>query len=181
VGYLRALIAEVSARCAVDAARIHLCGLSNGGRMAYRMALEAPELLASVAVVAGAWSGEGTTPARPVPTLIFHGTADKHIPYGGGVGSRGRAVAHLPAPEAAYRWAQLMGCGGKPQRSFQDGAHCDAMASADGRSDVAFWTIPQGGHAWPGGKAWSPTADKPVEQPSATELIWDFFERHPMN
>lgn len=179
VGFLRELVKEIARRHPVDPARVHLCGISNGGRMAYRMALEAPEL-ASIAVVSGAWSGGAAKPARSVSTLIFHGTADDYIPYGGGPGSKGRRVAHAPAPESAYRWAQLMGCSGKPLRSFDGACYCDAMGSRDGRTEVAFWTLPEGGHAWPGGKAWSPTSDQPSQELSASKLIWDFFARHPM-
>ena len=178
VGFLRTLIAQVCAEQGVDRRRVHLAGLSNGGRMAYRMALEAADLLASVAVVAGAWDGAGPEPARPLSTLIFHGTADRHIPYEGGSGEKGRRVVHRSAPETAFAWATRMGCAPKIQRSASGPHHLDLARGADG-TEVGLWTVEGQGHAWPGGRAWSPTADSPVRDLDATALILDFFARHP--
>ncbi|HJW08008.1 MAG TPA: PHB depolymerase family esterase, partial [Holophagaceae bacterium] len=178
VGFLRALVARVALEHEVDPRHIHLCGLSNGGRMAYRMALEAPELLASIAVVAGAWNGLGERRGRPVSTLILHGTQDEYIPYGGGKGSKGRLVDHLHAPEAALRWGRLMGCLGRPRRAVRGSFHSDTLT--EGATEIAFWTLTGEGHTWPGGRAWSPVADRPTTALSASSLIWDFFARHPM-
>ncbi|HJV22185.1 MAG TPA: PHB depolymerase family esterase [Holophagaceae bacterium] len=178
VGFLRALITRVSAEHDVDPARIHLCGLSNGGRMAYRMALEAPDLLASIAVVAGAWNGVGERRGRPVSTLILHGTDDTYIPYLGGVGTKGRAVPQDPAPETALRWGRIMGCGGRPKRRVQEPFFSDTLT--EGPTEVTFWTLPGEGHTWPGGRPWSPTADRPTTALSASSLILDFFDRHPL-
>ena len=177
-GFLRRLIARVREETAIDPARVHLAGLSNGGRMAYRMALEAADLFASLAVVAGSWDGSGPAPARPVSTLIFHGTADRHIPYEGGIGAKGRRVIHRSAPETAFAWAKTMGCAPKIQRSASGPHHFDLARAEDG-TEVGLWTVQGQGHAWPGGRAWAPTADAPVADLDATGLILDFFARHP--
>lgn len=177
-GFLRALIAKLAGDTAFDPRRVHLAGLSNGGRMAYRLGLEAADLFASMAVVAGAWDGVGPDPARPVPTLVFHGTADRHIPYEGGLGEKGRRVIHRSAPETAFAWAQRMGCAPKIQRSAHGAHHLDLARGADG-TEVGLWTIQGQGHAWPGGRPWSPSADAPAQDLDATALILDFFARHP--
>jgi polyhydroxybutyrate depolymerase len=176
-GFLRALLGRVREEVSFEAASIHLAGLSNGGRMAYRMALEAPDLFASIAVVAGAWDGSGPAPARPVSTLIFHGTADHHIPYGGGPGEKGRRVLHRSAPETAFAWAKAMGCAPKIQRSASGPHHLDLARGGDG-TEVGLWTVQGQGHAWPGGRPWAPTADAPVADLDATGLILAFFARH---
>lgn len=175
VGYLRALMLKLQAEGHADPCRTYLCGLSNGGRMAYRMALEAPDLLAAAAIVGGAWNGEGARPARAVPTLIFHGTEDRHIPYEGGRGALGRALDHLSVPDTVVRWAALQGCEGKPRRLLQAGFLRDT-ATGPG-AEVVLWTLPGEGHAWPGGRAWSPTADRPTDRLSASEESWAFFKR----
>lgn len=177
-GFLRAAITRVQAEHPVDPSRIHLTGLSNGGRMAYRLALEAADLFASAAVVAGAWDGHGPRPSRPISTLIFHGTADRHIPYAGGPGAKGRRVVHRSAPETAFAWAKVMGCAAKIQRSRSGPHHLDLARSAEG-TEVGLWTVEGQGHAWPGGRAWAPTADRPAPDLDATGLILDFFARHP--
>lgn len=177
-GYLRALLERVQQELPMDPSRIHLAGLSNGGRMAYRMGLEAADLFASIAVVAGAWDGSGPAPARPVSTLIFHGTEDRHIPYPGGVGAKGRRAAHRSAPETAFAWAKVMGCAPKIQRSADGPHHLDLARSAEG-IEVGLWTVRDQGHAWPGGRAWSATADPPAPDLDATAHILAFFARHP--
>lgn len=175
-GALRALILKLCDEGLADPRRIYLCGLSNGGRMAYRMALESADLLAAVGVVAGAWNLEGPRPVRLVPTLIFHGTADRHIPYEGGRGELGRALDHASVPDTVVRWAALMGCAGKPRRRVEEGFFRDAVEGPG--AEVVLWTLPGEGHAWPGGRAWSPTADPPTERLSASRCLWAFFQQH---
>jgi polyhydroxybutyrate depolymerase len=175
VGFLRALVAELAARHPVDPRRTSVCGFSNGGRMAARLALEASDTFAAVAVVAGAWSGTGPAPSRPVPLLFIHGTADRHIPYEGGRGAAGRPVENLPVREQVLRLAALMGCEGKPRRTFLGEAFKDTFRHRGADLEVALWTLPGGGHAWPGGWAWSPEADPPDPQFKATEVIGPFL------
>jgi len=49
---------------------------------------------------------------------------------------------------------------------------------------VAFWKIEGGGHAWPGGD-WASRLEGRIVGPVnrdifASELMWDFFAKHPM-
>ena len=47
-------------------------------------------------------------------------------------------------------------------------------------SEVILYTIKGGGHAWPGGvKGKWKGAPEPTREISATDLMWEFFERHP--
>lgn len=179
--YLAAVVDRVDLHGPVDPRRIFVAGFSNGARMAYRLALTAP-WVAAIAAVAGApvW---GEAPGRPVPTLAFHGTADQHIPYGGGMGPLGRRLPALPAREALARWAALMGCGGMedggvPQRDELNAHQLDLWSSE--ACEVGLWTVAGMGHAWPGGRAYALGADAPVSDLSAAHLIWAFFDAHPL-
>ncbi|WLT31769.1 PHB depolymerase family esterase [Geothrix sp. PMB-07] len=176
VGFLQAVVDRVDQHGPVDPRRIYVAGFSNGARMAYRLALSAP-WVAAMAAVAGApvW---GEAPVRPVPTLVFHGTEDQHIPFSGGLGQQGRRLPALPAREAAERWAALMGCG-PASVSDELNAHRLEMWSSDA-CQVGFWTVADMGHAWPGGRPYAPGADLPVPDLSAAHLIWAFFEAHPL-
>src|SRR5690606_4645641 len=51
IGFLAALIDDVSARYTVDPARVVLTGLAQGGELAYAAACQMPERFAAVAVV----------------------------------------------------------------------------------------------------------------------------------
>jgi len=176
VAFLAAVMDRVDRHAPVDPRRIHVAGFSNGARMAYRLALAAP-WVASVATVAGSpvW---GEAPARPVPTLAFHGTEDRHIPYTGGVGAVGRRLPSPSAPEALARWAALMGCGGEPHQEELNAHRLDLWASE--ACEVGLWTVAGMGHAWPGGRTYAPEADAPAPDLSAAHLIWAFFEAHPL-
>jgi polyhydroxybutyrate depolymerase len=49
-------------------------------------------------------------------------------------------------------------------------------------SEVSVFIIGHGGHTWPGvhtDPTWAKTAGKTAMSINATELMWDFFERHP--
>ncbi|HEY9344599.1 MAG TPA: alpha/beta fold hydrolase, partial [Inquilinus sp.] len=54
VGFLRALVSTIEQERAVDRHRIYAAGFSAGGMMAYRLACEAGDIFAGVAVVSGA-------------------------------------------------------------------------------------------------------------------------------
>lgn len=45
VGFLRAVVAQLSARLPLDPSRIYAIGMSNGGMMAYRLACEAADVI----------------------------------------------------------------------------------------------------------------------------------------
>lgn len=174
VGFLSAVVGHLVDSHQADPQQCYVAGFSNGARMAYRLALEAPWVSAA-AMVAGApvW---GAAPARPVPTLAFHGTEDRHIPYEGGVGSMGRRLPVLPAPDALARWAALMGCGrAEPEERIDP--HTLRTWSSQGCT-VGLWTVAGMGHAWPGGRRYAPDADPPSPDLSASHLIWAFFDAH---
>jgi polyhydroxybutyrate depolymerase len=86
VGFVGALIEHAIAGHGVDPERVYVIGVSRGGWMAYRVAIEIPQKLAAFSVVlAGMPSpGRGRMPATPLPALIFGCTADPLIRYRGG-------------------------------------------------------------------------------------------------
>jgi len=89
VGFARAIIAEAGKRIASDSTRVYALGYSNGGHMAMRLSLEAPELIAGAIVIAASPAVEGNIDC-PVaegrkPAMVFiAGTEDPVNPYQGG-------------------------------------------------------------------------------------------------
>jgi len=83
VALIDALIAHAIAAHGVDPRRVYLIGVSRGGWMAYRAAVEIPHRLAAFSVVlAGMPSpGRGRMPAVPLPALVFGCTADPLLRY----------------------------------------------------------------------------------------------------
>lgn len=176
VGFLTAVVAQLQALVAIDPARIYATGMSNGAMMAYRLACETT-MFAAVAPVAGDQL-VGCADAAPASLLHIHGTADTNVPLDGSPGQGAGKVDGPPIADVVDGWRQRDGCGAfattvKPPVTTRT-AICP-----DGRS-VELVLVEGAGHQWPGSdKTGNPGADPPSDAFSATQLIWDFFSRHP--
>jgi polyhydroxybutyrate depolymerase len=181
VGFIRALIDELVKTRSIDPKRVYATGMSNGGMMTYRLGCELSDKLAAIAPVAGALNLESCAPATPVSVIIFHGTADEHVLYNGGEPIR-KADVHRrvdkPVSSAVSFWATHDGCAATPQRSEKGNIRTEIYGGGKDGSEVALYTVNGGGHAWPGGEAYLLGAE-PTREISATDLMWDFFVRHP--
>jgi len=187
VAFTRAVIADVAARQAVDPRRIHATGMSNGAMMAYRVAAELADTIASIAPVAGPLALAHVAPARPVSVLHFHGTLDQFTPLEGGVGRRSvTRISHRPVVEGLLEWVHADGC---PVEPIREPIPCPDMGLSIERftwgpgveeSEVVFYRIEGGGHVWPGQTPDSFLLGPAVPSLDANALIWEFFVRHPL-
>lgn len=88
VAYIDALIEAMIVEHAIDRSRVYVLGYSTGGQLAYHLALEVPQWLAGVAVVAASLPKqlrfERPVPGFHVPLLIVNGTADRFNRFAGG-------------------------------------------------------------------------------------------------
>ena len=181
VGFVRAIVADLQTLVAIDPARIYATGMSNGGILAHRLGCEAADLFAAIAPVAGTLNFSPCSPSQPVSVLMFHGTADTHLPYNGGVGPDSLiGVDFASVPQSVAFWVAFNACNPQPQTiSFADIQHQLWSGCRDGTA-VELYTILGGGHAWPGGiSSGRPEADQPTQTISASALMWEFFEAHP--
>jgi polyhydroxybutyrate depolymerase len=165
----------------VDPARIFANGLSNGGGMAFLLAGTLADRIAAIGIVAGALpvSWERCQPSRPVPAMLFHGTADTIVPYGGGTFRREGSFP--PIPEWTAALARRYGCEPVPRKIPSQGA-IRGIEYTGGGADVIFYTIQGGGHTWPGGNPipkW--IAGQTNMDIDATRTLWEFFQRHPLS
>lgn len=118
VGFLRQLVGALAEQRIAEPGRIYLAGISNGGMMALRMVCEASELFAGAGtVIANMPVATGATcrPARPMPIVMFNGTADPLIPYGGGgIGPLNLGGFVWATERTAAFMARANGCGFAP-------------------------------------------------------------------
>ena len=163
VGFLRALVASLSARYPVDPERVFVAGFSNGGMMTLRLACEATDVFRGF-VAAAASLGEDLAgrchPQPPRPVALIDGTSDGLVPYAGGsVGAfgitRGRVIG-AEATFAAFR--TLAGCTGAGSQPLPGKTPAEKPAVIVHRASgcptndsVVLFEITGGGHAWPGG------------------------------
>ncbi|HZD05033.1 MAG TPA: PHB depolymerase family esterase, partial [Longimicrobiales bacterium] len=196
VGFIRAVVAGLERRTAVDASRVYATGHSNGAGMSYRLALEAPDLVAAVAPVAGAAMGPTEGPATPVPILHIHSVDDPRALYEGGEGPpfplTSRTVVHRPVGEVLAFWAGVNGCPGAPRAV--ETLHAPAEGPDAGQwaerlvwegcasAPLVHWRLHGVGHAWPGHR--STRRLERLVGPStgmldAAEEVWSFFRGLP--
>jgi polyhydroxybutyrate depolymerase len=129
VGFLVAMVDEISSRNNVDQHRVFAMGISNGAMMANRLACERPDRFAAVALVAGTGPEQFRTTCtshEPVSVISVHGTADPLVPYNGGVGKFSRVGAVAAVDATAEYWASRDSCEGPPTA---------AVAGTPGRAD----------------------------------------------
>lgn len=149
LGYLRAVLAQVRTRLAIDPLRVYALGVSNGAAMAHRWAAEPGGDLRGIVCVSGSGLGREDppyAPSVPVRVLQIHGTEDDQILYGGGRGPNGPYPSVLDTMEA---WRSTCDAGGAPQSEhvhspLQGPTHRQTWRG-DG-ADVALWTVEGGGH-----------------------------------
>lgn len=182
VAFIAALIDKLSARYPVDPRRIYATGMSNGGMLAHRLAIEMPDRIAAIAPVVATLFGDEAQPEAPVPAIIVNGMIDETIPLRGGPpgGSFPRAwdgTPMQPAIAQAEFWADANGCADMPEERDL-GLVVVRQYPCPPDAAVELYLIEDNGHAWPGGRPGSRRADAPSMSLSATDVIWDFFSRH---
>ncbi len=173
VEFIRDLIRHLESELSVDSARIYATGISNGGGMVNRLGCELSEVIAAIAPVSGAYLfSADCRPARPVPVVAFHGTADKIVPYQGS-----RTLP--PVREWAADWAERNGCRSMPTVTFQQGEVVgETWEGCVDDAVVTLYTIEGRGHSWPGANL-APGLDVATRDIIAADVIWEFFAAYP--
>ena len=83
IGFVEAMISEISSQYNLDMERIYAAGYSNGGMMAYGLANYKSDLIAAVASVSGTMLNCTGPTSHPMPVVHLHGTSDGVVSYNG--------------------------------------------------------------------------------------------------
>lgn len=180
VRFISDLIDKLQAEYTIDPRRIYANGLSNGGGMTFVLSCTLADRIAAVGMVAGlyVYAWDQCTPARPLPTVVFHGTADPIVPYSGGSGGPSRM--NFPViPDWVTTLAQRNGCTAATSQRVVDDV--GAVQYTGCAADVVFYTIDGGGHTWPGGQPLPELiTGRTTDSIDASRTMWDFFVQHPL-
>ncbi len=180
VGFIVDMIDLIGSRLPVDPDRVFATGMSNGGKMAFRLACET-DRFAAVAPVAGLQLVPCNSP-KPTSILVIHGLDDDSAPFNGGpnAGSSNIDVPSIPAVIA--RWRTVNDCGNSPTEAVNDDVTDSFSACANGRA-VELLAVANMKHVWPG------SGRGPIERLfadyrggddiNATQVIWQFFDSYP--
>lgn len=181
ITFLRALIYKLSNDFNVDRSRIYVAGISNGGMMAYRAALEMSDMIAAIAPVEGCMmSKPQLTSDRPVSVIAFHGTADKTVPYNGGDGGiPGYKLVATKVDDNIKYWVERNGCSPEPSREVGKSLTKEFYKDGKDGTAVCLYTVKDGLHSWPGGRSTTLWINLPATCISATDAMCEFFWEHP--
>ena len=208
--YTQLTLDQIKGNFTIDANRVYATGLSNGAMMVHRLACELSDQIAAIAPVSGGMefgnngNFESCNLTRSVPVLEFHGTTDQIVPYEGGKPTDlplfFEVIANYnfyPISAVIADWISRNGIPAFSKKvSYQNGIEtCETSPTTNLTEEVTLCTAnppglvegPQndnqdgGGHAWPGGVRWADWADVPTQDISASEAIWKFFSRYPLN
>ena len=193
VAFISALIDSAIASHDVDPDRVYLIGVSRGGWMAYRAAVEIPHKLAAFSAVLASMPepGRARMPEVPLPALIFGSTADPLIPYHGGKYpyALGFMDPVRSIEDTVKVWRELANLHDAPEISRIDKRDdrdktsvTRSMWGADPtRHQVGLYRIEHGGHAEPSRlKRYPYFINRLVGLQNAdievAEAAWDFFK-----
>jgi len=179
VGFVRALIEELSSWINIDRKRVYATGFSNGAIMVYRLACELSDQIAAIAPVGATQDFPQCQPGRPVSVLHFHGTNDQLNPYEGGVNQTG-TVDFLPVKDSIQFWVVENGCPPEAQKDESGNIVHEEFSPCEQGTAVELYTIVAGEHAWPGGESVSSEVGEPTKEIYATPIMWEFFVDHPL-
>ncbi len=185
VGFTVKLLDDLATVVTVDPKRVYATGLSNGGMMCYRLAAELSDRIAAIAPVAGTMAIDAPNPKRAVPVIHFHGTDDRLVRY---EGPRARRLISIKSVAETMRaWAKIDECPEEPAvadlpDNTEDGTTVVQNTWGPGKdgAEVILYTIKGGGHTWPGQPRVVEFLGRSSRDISANDLIWEFFEKHPM-
>jgi polyhydroxybutyrate depolymerase len=206
VKFVGTLLDQVESTLCVDTNRVFATGYSNGAFMSSAVACAYADRVAAVAPVAGIRDIKGCRPTRPVPIVTFHGTKDPFVAFNGGYGSM---VASLPNPDGSGRslgqstsaaatraaakgpsipkitsdWAKRNDCASRPSRAKIGDDVTVVRYRCPKNATVELYRIQDGGHAWPGSqfsKSIAPIIGRTTFTISADDVIWKFFQNHPL-
>jgi polyhydroxybutyrate depolymerase len=199
LAFVAAVLDRVEADQCIDTMRVYATGLSNGAMMASTVACTMADRFAAVAPVAGIILPEPCEPARPVPVLTVHGTADPILLFNGGLnaaalntalgGDADSATTTTTVavdldgeghPATVRGWANLNGCDLAPHDERVSDEVIRRTFDCPDDAPVEFLVVEGGGHSWPSSE-FSRSIER-IVGPTTFDIdgsreVWDFVKR----
>ncbi len=202
VKFFDSMITWFTVKYKIDSNKIFATGISNGGFMSYRLALQRPEIFAAIAPVSTSMTvflKKLPLPSTPVPLCILRGTADPVIPWNGGEIKIGFNIMGkyrttkksfgfcISSDSVINHWKKINNTKlisssklNKIHPEDNNEITLEKYSGSSPRSDIHRYIIKNGGHSWPGG---FPSTNKFIigkttTNINATEIIMKFFSTH---
>jgi len=175
-GFVATLMDELGTELCLDPRRTYATGFSAGAWLSWHLACRLEGRLAGIALVSPAVGPNfgGCLPARPIPTIVFHGLLDPLIPWLGGQNPLFEDVPPTgPLLPWTAAWAANNGCADEPVESEPVG-FAVSFTWADCDAPTELWRLGDAGHSWPGGNGFE-AFGKINHDIVASQVMWDFF------
>ena len=170
LGFVRALVEDLSTRYAIDANRIYATGFSNGGFMTYAVGCYLSDVFAAIAPIAAMMTDEsldqnGSNPCQPLhsmPVIHLHGTNDNDVPIASG-------------EQAIDFWIDFNNTDNVTSETVEYGNQTIEHFSHTGEDTVSveYYKIGGGSH--------STFDDIDFNGSDSRQLIWDFVSSQQLN
>lgn len=158
--FISQIIDKFNKEYKIDPKRVFATGYSNGGHLAFRLAMEMPNRITAIAAIAASLPTPSNNDCQEskkfVPTMIINGTADPINPYNGGkvtlfgFGDRGMVLSSL---DSVKYFAQLDKEIGEPvisTLSTKPGSNVEKYEyQSNNLTKVLLYKVENGGHVVP--------------------------------
>lgn len=207
VKYVKAVIKSLNEKLSIDNRRIYACGLSNGGYFCQLLASAMPNTIKGISVVGSTVMSQALTSAtnsKPIPCVFFLGSNDPLVSWGDGksrsLGKYGKKLGlksidpkflelaryggWMNVGDMVNYWTTRNRCNSSPVTRYlpdkdrSDGMRVRLEAYGSRGNAVYLYIIEGGSHSWPGALQLPGVKTKSCQDISASELIWDFFQRY---
>lgn len=159
VGFVEAIIDQLSSEYKIDRSRIFATGMSNGAMFSYYLAAKLPDKIAGIAAVTELMTVNLLEePVKPVTVIIMMGTNDPIVAYEGVEGF------NSSIDETVAFWVEVNGITTEPEVEYLPQTAEDDLTrikrtvysgGIDGTA-VILYSIEGGGHTWPSGPQYYP-------------------------
>ena len=170
LGFVEAMISEVSSQYNLDMERIYAAGYSNGGMMAYGLANYKSNLIAAVASVSGSMLDCLETPSHPMPVLHLHGTNDGVIAYDESSNDYNSVQSTLDY------WTNFNNTVSTPTINIDNTSGMTiehfVYDQGDNSVSVEHYKYIGGDHVW---------FNETYQGQNASKLVWNFMSRYDIN
>lgn len=169
VGFVEAMVNEISSQYNLDMERIYAAGYSNGGMMAYGLANYKSDLIAAVASVSGSMLDCFGTTTHPMPVVHLHGTSDGVIAYED-------SNDYNPVQSTLEYWINFNNTVSTPTINIDNTSGMTVehyvYDQGDNSVSVEHYKYIGGDHVW---------FNELYQGQNASELVWNFMSRYDIN
>ncbi len=178
VGFIKRMLEKIQSEIKLNNSQVFAVGFMDGGNMAYSLASAMPDKIAAIGVVLGETYGEQKykqifsipKPIFPISMVIFQTKKDSK-------GYPDVFEKHFFNPIPS--WVLSDGFPKNPKKIVKQNGKIikQIWNNAQKNMEVDLYTITSGNQDWPGAKF--SHFGEPVNEISATSVIWEFFKKHP--